>query len=164
MFLAIALLLPQAFHQFKDLGRILLPMHLPVILCGFICGWPWGLAAGLAAPILSSALFGMPVIIPTGIAMAFELATYGAVSGILFRILPKKFPFMYLALLASMLLGRIISGAVQYMIAGLRNTVFSLDAFIAGAFTVAFPGIILQIILIPPLVAALRRAGLKLNE
>lgn len=164
MFLTIALLLPQVFHQFKDFGRIFLPMHLPVILCGFIVGWPWGLAIGLIAPLLSSALFGMPVIFPTGVAMALELAAYGLISGLLWNLFPKKIPFLYLALISSMVSGRIISGSVQYLIAGLKNTEFSLSAFWTGTVILALPGIIIQFILIPLLVIALRRASLVLNK
>ena len=164
MFLTIALLLPQVFHQFQDFGRIFLPMHLPVILCGFICGWPWGLAVGLVAPLLSSAIFGMPMIFPIGVSMAFELAMYGAASGFLYRLLPKKISFIYITLITSMILGRIISGTIQYLIAGFKNTEFNFSAFIAGVTTIALPGIIIQIILIPLLILAFRRTRFILND
>ena len=159
MFLAVALLLPQVFHQFGDLGRILLPMHLPVILCGFVCGWPWGLVVGLVSPLVSSAMFQMPPPFPTGTAMAFELATYGAMTGLLQKLFPKKILFIYANLILSMIFGRLVSGAVQFLIAGLGNTEFSFAAFWGGAIVVAAPGIAVQLLLIPPLVAALRRAN-----
>ena len=161
MFLAIALLLPQVFHQFGDLGRVLLPMHLPVLLCGFVCGWPWGLAVGLVSPIISSALFGMPPLFPVGVAMIFELAAYGALTGPLIKFLPKKIPYIYINLILSMIAGRLVSGAALFIIAGLGNTEFSFSAFWSGTIVVAIPGIVIQILLIPPLVVALRRAGLK---
>lgn len=163
MFLSVALLLPQIFHQFKDLGRVLLPMHLPVLLAGFICGWPWGLAVGLVAPLLSSALFGMPVIFPAGVSMAFELAVYGAMTGLFYRLLPKKIPFIYITLLISMISGRLVSALVQFVISGFRNTEFSLSAFWSGTVIIALPGIIIQLILIPLLVLAIRRVGIKSN-
>ena len=50
LFLALALALPFLTGQIPQLGSALLPMHLPVLLCGMICGWPWGLAVGLICP------------------------------------------------------------------------------------------------------------------
>ena len=152
MFLALALVLPFLTGQIKEMGNMLLPMHLPVLLCGFICGPVWGLAVGFFAPLLRFAMFGMPMIMPTGIAMAFELAAYGAVSGLLYRVLPQKLPYTYASLLVAMLLGRIVWGAVSLSLNLVSGTDFPFSAFVAGAFLNAFPGMLIQIIAIPPLV------------
>ena len=72
MFLTIAYVLPFFTGQIPQVGAMLCPMHIPVLLCGFICGWPWGLAVGLIAPLLRSATLGMPPMFPTAICMAFE--------------------------------------------------------------------------------------------
>lgn len=93
---------------------MLCPMHIPVILCGFICGWQYGLLIGVMAPLLRSLTLGMPPIFPTAVAMAFELATYGAISGILYQVLPKKKPFIYVALLIAMIVGRLVWGACDF--------------------------------------------------
>ena len=77
-------------------------MHLPALLCGFMCGWPWGLAVGLISPLLRSVIFGMPPMFPTAVSMAFEMAVYGAVSGLLYRLLPKKKGYIYVSLIAAM--------------------------------------------------------------
>ena len=83
LFLALALVLPFLTGQIPQIGNMLLPMHLPVLLCGLICGWQYGGVVGFAAPLLRSALFGMPPMI-TAIAMAFELAAYGIIVGALY--------------------------------------------------------------------------------
>ena len=83
IFLALGLLLPFFTGQIPRLGSLLLPMHLPVFLCGLLCGWQYGLAVGGILPLLRFALFGMPKIFPTGIAMSFELAAYGLIAGAL---------------------------------------------------------------------------------
>ena len=80
LYLAIALVLPFLTGQIPEIGSMLCPMHIPALLCGFVCGWPWGLAVGFVSPLLRSLLFGMPTAY-TAVAMAFELAAYGAVSG-----------------------------------------------------------------------------------
>lgn len=103
LFLALALVLPSLTGQMKELGNMLLPMHLPVLLCGFICGPVWGLTVGYVAPLLRFLMFGMPVIMPVGIAMAFELCAYGALAGLLYTHLPKKLPYIYISLLGAML-------------------------------------------------------------
>lgn len=73
LFLALGLLLPFVTGQIAAFGSWFLPMHLPVLLCGFVCGWPYGLAVGFVVPLLRSFLFGMPPMMPTAVAMAFEL-------------------------------------------------------------------------------------------
>jgi len=158
LFLALTLVLPFLTGQIPQIGSMLCPMHIPVLLCGFLCGWPWGLIVGVIAPPLRSILFGMPPMFPTATAMAFELATYGLVSGLMYQKLPKKNSFIYAALLVAMLAGRIVWGIVQFVIAGLQNSTFTMSAFLAGAVTSALPGIILQLVLIPLLVIALKRA------
>lgn len=164
LFLAIALVLPFLTGQIPEIGAMLSPMHIPVLLCGFVCGWPWGLVVGAVAPILRSLLFGMPYMFPTAVAMAFELAAYGAASGILYKLLPKKNIFVYVALILSMIAGRLVWGLVQYVLLGIQGTSFSAEAFLAGAVTSAVPGIILHIILIPILVIVMRNTKLILNE
>ena len=157
MFLALALALPFLTGQIPQVGSALCPMHIPVLLCGFFCG-PWyALAVGLVAPLLRFALFGMPPLMPTGIAMCFELATYGFVSGLLYKLLPGKKVFTYVTLIAAMLAGRIIWGIARVILAGLAQSEFTWTAFLSGAFVNAVPGIILHILLIPVLVIALKR-------
>lgn len=80
LFVAIGLVLPFFTGQIPAVGRMLLPMHIPVLLCGLICGWKYGLAVGAVLPLTRSLLFGMPTLYPTAIAMTFELATYPVIS------------------------------------------------------------------------------------
>ena len=156
--LALCLVLPFLTGQIPQIGSALSPMHIPVLLCGFICG-PWyALAVGFIAPALRFVLFGMPPIYPTGLAMCFELAAYGVLTGLLYRALPKKTGNIYLALIAAMLGGRIVWGAARAVMSGVGDHSFTWAAFLAGAFTNAIPGIVLHIVIIPPIVLALRRA------
>ena len=164
LFLAMALVLPFLTGQIPEVGSMLCPMHIPALLCGFFCGWPWGLMVGFVAPLLRSVTFGMPPMFPVAICMAFELATYGAVSGALYQKLPKKKSSVYVALLVAMVVGRLVWGAARVILAGLSGSSFTWALFLAGAFTNAVPGIILHLILIPVLVTAMDRAGLSLNK
>ena len=157
MFLALALVLPFLTGQIKQLGNALCPMHLPVLLCGFFCG-PWsGLAVGFIAPLLRFFLFGMPAPMPTGIAMCFELGTYGLISGLLYKNLPKKRIYVYVSLAAAMIAGRIFWATAIFVLFCIGKTAFNVSIIIYSAFIDAIPGIILQIVLVPVLVMVLKK-------
>ncbi|MCR5296257.1 MAG: ECF transporter S component [Clostridiales bacterium] len=164
LFLALAMVLPFVTGQIPQIGAMLCPMHIPALLCGFMCGWPWGMLVGFVAPLLRSVIFGMPAMFPGAVAMAFELAVYGGVAGLLYRVLPRKKRNIYITLVVSMIAGRVVWGAVRMILAGLSGNSFTWALFAAGAVTNAIPGIILQLVLIPVLVIVLERAGLTLNQ
>ena len=149
MFLALAFVMPFLTGQIPQIGSMLCPMHIPVLLCGFFCGAPWGLAVGVIAPLLRSFTLGMPPMFPTAFCMAFELAAYGFVSGFLYQLFPKKIPFIYVVLIISMLCGRIIWGIAMFCCMGLNLEKFGLTSFWLGGFVNAIPGIIVQIVIIP---------------
>lgn len=155
LFLAISFVMPFLTGQIPEIGSMLCPMHIPVLLCGFICGWPWGFAVGFIAPLLRSFTLGMPPLFPTAVCMAFELAAYGLVSGLMHKLLPRKKPYIYCSLLAAMLVGRLVWGVAMLICMGINGGGFTFAAFLAGAFTNAIPGIILQLVLVPLLVAVL---------
>lgn len=161
--LALCMALPFLTGQIPEIGSMLAPMHIPVLLCGFLCGWQYGLAVGFIAPLLRFVLFGMPPIFPTGVAMAFELAAYGLFAGLLYRLLPKKILHIYTTLLFSMLAGRIVWGIVRALLSGVAQSEFTWAMFLSGAFVSAIPGIVCHIVLIPVLVIALKKAGLMQN-
>ncbi len=160
MFLALAFVLPFLTGQIQQIGNMLCPMHIPVILCGFVCGGPWGLAVGFTAPILRSLTLGMPQLYPAAFAMSFELAVYGLMSGVLYRVFPKKKGYIYCSLIISMIIGRLVWGAVQFACMGLDASKFGFAAFWAGAVANAVPGIILQLVLIPVVVMLLEKTKL----
>lgn len=161
MFLASAIVLPFLTGQIKAIGNMLLPMHIPVMLCGLVCGWQYGLIIGAVAPIMRSAIFGMPVMFPSAIGMAFELATYGLVIGYLFSHARWKcIKSLYRCLLTAMVCGRVVWGIVQTCLLGLGENGFTLTAFLSGAILKAIPGIILQLVLIPAIMLILGKTHL----
>jgi uncharacterized membrane protein len=161
MFVAIGVVLPFFTGQIPRIGNMLLPMHIPVFLCGLICGWQYGAIVGFVLPLFRSVLFSMPVMFPTAAAMAFELMTYGLAAGLLYgRSKWQCVIALYRSLLIAMLSGRIVWGFVQMIFLGLGGNRFTWKAFMAGAFLNAIPGIILQLVFIPAVMVALNRTGL----
>ena len=159
LFLALGLVLPFLTGQIPEIGGMLLPMHIPVLICGFVCGWKHGMAVGFITPLLRMMVFGMPPL-TTAIGMAFELSAYGTVTGILYRKLPSSKLRIYGSLLAAMIAGRLVWGLTSVVIYGVSGAAFSWQIFIGSAILNAIPGIILQIILIPALIYALEKSGL----
>ena len=153
--LALAYVLPFLTGQIPEIGAMLCPLHIPVIICGFVCGWPWGLLVGFIAPLFRSLTLGMPPLFPTATCMAFELAAYGAISGLTKKIFPKKKAYIYAELLIAMIVGRIVWGLAMVVCMGIKGGAFTFSAFMAGAVINAIPGIILQIVIIPPIVMIL---------
>ena len=161
MFVALGLLLPFLTGQIPNIGRMLLPMHFPVFLCGLICGWQYGLAVGLIVPIFRSFLFGSPVMFPMAVSMAFELAAYGILTGILYQHSKNQnMKTLMGSIVISMLGGRLVYGIMQVLLLGLGDKGFTWQAYIQGAFVMAIPGIVLQLILLPVIMAALNKTGL----
>lgn len=158
MFLTIGVVLPFFTSQIKEIGDTLLPMHIPALLCGFICG-PWyGLVTGIMIPLLKSLVSSMPPIYPNAVWMALELATYGFVAGFLYR--KKRNPrtgYTYVCLITSMIAGRIVWGIAKAVLLGIGGKSFGISAFIAGGFVDAIPGIVIQLVLIPILLKALKK-------
>ena len=153
MLLALAFVLPYLTANNRELGNALCLMHIPVLLCGFFCGGPWGLVVGFIAPLLRFFIIGAPPM-PIAATMAFELAAYGLMSGILYRAFPKKKIFIYCSLIISMIAGRLVLGVANFVVSGAD---YGLEAFWTGAVVNAIPGIILQIVLIPVVVMALEK-------
>ncbi len=161
LFLALCMILPFFTMQIPEIGSMLLPMHLPVLLCGFLVGWPYALAIGFIAPIMRSLFLTMPPMFPTAIGMAFEMATYGLVCGVLYAKAKHTMVNIYAILITAMVVGRIVWGCAQFAMLGFSATAFPMSAFLSGALLTAIPGIIVQLILVPILVKALDKQGLN---
>lgn len=162
MFIAIGIVLPFFTGQIREIGNMLLPMHIPVFLCGLICSWQYGTVVGFVLPLLRSMLFSMPPLYPNAIAMAFELAAYGLITGLLYaQFKNKNLRAVILSILPAMLGGRLVWGIAQTALLGLGENGFTFAAFMAGGFANAVPGIILQLILLPSVMLLIEKAHTK---
>ena len=155
-FIALGVLLPMIFHMTGFGGPIILPMHIPVLLAGFYLGGLYGLFVGFLTPLLSHFVTGMPPLspVPMLIIMMFELSAYGFIAGILFT----KTRRIFSSLIASMVGGRIVAGGVVWLLVNLFEfgQLGAPIVFISGAVVTGLPGIVLQLFLIPILVAKLK--------
>ena len=156
--IALCVVVPMAFHVIPNAGSVMLPMHLPVLLCGLVCGWQYGLLCGILGPMVSSVLTGMPpaAVLP---GMMVECGMYGCVGGLMMERIRtgSLYADLYISLPVAMVMGRVISGIVKALI---LTPGLSITAWATASFVTALPGISIQLILLPTLIVALTRAGL----
>ncbi len=162
MCLAIALLLPQAFHLvgIQGAGVIFLPMHIPVFIGGMLLGPLYGLILGVLAPLVSFAITGMPNA-QRVLFMVGELATYGMISGLLFhqlRFSTKRFGAT-MALIISMISGRITYAILISIATYLFHIPLGGIGAVLTSITTGLPGIIIQLIFVPSCVVMILKGG-----
>ena len=157
--MATGIVLPFFTGQIPEIGNMLLPMHLPVIVAGLVCGWKYGAAVGFILPLLRSLMFSRPVLYPSAIAMALELCTLAAVCGSLFALSRHSCIYsLYRALICGILASRAVWGVAMslLMLGGAEG--FTFTAFILGAFVNSALGIFFELILVPLIMVALGKA------
>ncbi len=154
LFIALGLLTPMAFHFVggPGAGALFLPMHIPVFLAGLLAGPVVGFTAGIITPGLSSLLTGMPPPIPVAVMMTFELGVFGVLSGFMYF---RQRASLWLSLLIAMFGGRLIYGVLAYVALPLIGfDSVPLWAPLTVGLIRSWPGILIQLILIPPIVYA----------
>ena len=171
MLLAVGLVLPFITGNIQAIAKIISPLHIPVLICGLCCGWSWGLGLGIVLPLLRGLLFGIPVFPTSALPMAFELAAYGLLTGLLYPAFLKLFksknhlPAMLCALIVSMVLGRFVGGAAKALFITLgvigSKSPYTFAAFFSSYFVSTAAGAVIHLILVPAVVTALEKAKLS---
>lgn len=164
LLLALAFVLPFFTGQIPQIGMMLSPMHIPAMLAGFILPLPWAVGIAFIMPLLRSMIFQIPVMLPMALTMAFELASYALIISLLAKVLAKSWPGIIATLLIAMAGGRIVFTIANFIILNLMGIPFNFSTVFKALTIGGLPGIIVQLILIPPLVIALRRAGMPAPE
>ncbi|WP_018963671.1 ECF transporter S component [Coprothermobacter platensis] len=155
LLIAIGILLPVVFHMVSLGGPMFLPMHLPVIIAGFLLPWQFAALVGAVTPLLSSFLTGMPPM-PGALTMVAELTTYAIVTSLLYRHLRKG---IYGSMILAMVSGRLVSIIANWALLTLvLGQPFKITSFLYTMFAVGLPGIVFQLIVIPPLVTLILHA------
>lgn len=152
LFLAIGILLPMLFHTVGIMGKIFLPMHIPVLIAGYLLNPLTAFILGFITPLLSSVLTGMPILFPMAIIMAFELACYGFFVSLMRRELKLS---VITSLIISMIMGRIVAFLVIFIMSNFFGIKLNPLLFIKGGIITGLPGIVVQIIFVPTVIMGL---------
>ncbi|MBN1154645.1 ECF transporter S component [candidate division KSB1 bacterium] len=150
LFLALCIIVPIVFHMLGA-GAIFLPMFLPILVAALILRYPYGLIVGTLGPLISSLTTGMPVLFPMAIFMSVEGLTMTFVAGYLYR--SRKFSVL-LSIAIALTIDRIILFFMVILVVpllGLPPKMFSLLSILYS-----LPGVVLQLIVVPIIISALR--------
>lgn len=159
---ALSVVLPQIFHMVggKAMGGAFLPMHLPVLLGGYLLNPAAALLCGALSPLLSFFTSGMSAF-PRLIFMIFELGAYGFFTSLFAH--KCRLP-VFLSLPLSWICGRAVYFlSVAFALHILHVEIAGMPSAFAAvwtAVTAGVPGLILQAVTVPILVAALKKARL----
>ena len=161
LLIAIGCILPSFFHMF-GLGTAFSPLHFPALLCGLVCGPLYGLACGILNPILCSLLTGMPPAARLGY-MIPEIACYGLFAGLIFFAIRKKssentMRDLYIALVSALLIGKAVGGVFRALM--FTGGTYTVKLWATTFFVESLPGIVVQLITIPLVYMALKKAKL----
>ncbi len=163
MFIATGILLPLVTANNPQLGKTICPMHIPVFICGAVCGWQWGMAAGIITPLLRAVIFPSPLLYPDAISMAFELATYGLIIGLLLKLLSGKtdrVASIYISLTAAMVVGRVVLAFARFALYGMfGGAAYTWATWVSVSVVGALPALVIQFAIIPPVIYAFGKYG-----
>ena len=152
---ALGLLLPIGFHALGWGGKVFLPMHLPVLAAGFLVSPATAVTLGVVVPLLSSLLTGMPPLAPPVAALvALELAAKAGLASVLYRTL--RLP-MWVVLPVVILADWGVLAVAVWWGAALFEIKGSVPNYVAGAVLLSLPGTILQLAIVPAMVAAVQK-------
>jgi len=151
LFGALGVVLPMLFHV-VGLGRVFLPMHLPVVACGLVVAPPVGFAVGFVTPLISSIATGMPPLMPMALLMTLELGALGAGAGVARRIL--KLPNAA-AVVFAVIVGRTVGGLETIVLAPLLGLKPNIGAYLAASIITSWPGLLLQLAVAPAVAVAI---------
>jgi len=159
--IALGVLLPIVFHMVSLGGPMFLPMHIPVLVAGFLLPWQYAALVGAITPLLSSFLTGMPPV-PTVFTMTAELLTYAVTTSLLYRNFKKN---TYVSMISAMLIGRLVSILANWILFSfVLGIPFKLTSFLYTMLVIGLPGIVIQLLTIPPLVTLLTRVQNTIRE
>lgn len=155
LFIALCLLVPFAFHLI-GLGKMFLPMFLPILLAGFMIRFPAAILVGLLGPWISALITGMPPLFPTAVSMSVEGAATSGLASYCYN--QRQLPF-WLSLIISIAAQRMARIVMLWLILPLFG--LPVRALSLADFLYSFPGIILQLVLVPMIFKLLERSKLK---
>ena len=150
LLLAITVTIPSILPQHHIYGKMLQPMHIPVYLSAYIVGGPIAMVIGAVSPLLRHAWVGMPAM-SVAIPMCFEMATYGMVTWVVYRISHHRGRSIVKSLLAGMLSGRVVWGIATYV---MNKT--PMATILTEGFVNALPGIMLQMFIVSLVIYGLK--------
>ena len=148
----ILLLLPRNILPYVEM---FCPVLFFAILTGMLTSPVYGAFVGALAPLAAFALRGTPVFLPDVLANMISCAAAGVMAGICYQL----FMFPFGAAVAALLLSRIVLGVTKVILCLILKMSYKFTDYLDEAMVSVWPGILACIVLIPLLLAALKKRG-----
>lgn len=152
LFCALGITVPVLFHVL-GVGRVFLPMHLPILFGGLLLRPGMAALTGGVTPWASTLITGMPPL-PMAVIMCAELATLGAVASAAFRAGMPVWLAAWLAIGARVAVTFVLTLGLARIL-HLPPSATGLASVLAG-----MPGMVLQAALVPAAAFPLARRRL----
>jgi hypothetical protein len=174
LFIALGIVVPYVFHAVGGghLGRLFLPMYLPVLAAAMLVSPLVAFCVGLLTPALSSLLTGMPPVVTPVVPMLFLMMVELSLMALLASLLHRRLRLnVFVTVVATLLFGRVITGltAAAFIslpqdwlraLGGFPNLPRDPILYVKLATVAAIPGLIMLLIVVPALVLAVERISL----
>lgn len=153
--IVLGVVLSMMVNVFKGLYGMILPIHIPVIIAGLLLGPISGINVAVLTPILSNIFCGFPRFEELFF-IIFELFCYGCIAGFL----RNRNINTYLILIILSILARVVYFGGIWILGDIISVGDISIKSIIKIIIEQIPGMILQIIVIPPLLKKLK-SGVK---
>lgn len=149
---AMGVLLPYITGLFQ-VERYLLTMQLPILIAACLLPMNWAVLSAVLTLVLNSVLLGVPEIYPLFPIMLCQVIALAACLNMLYRVMEKNiYPSLLLSILAGWILFFCAASILSWILPGVNAIAFTREFILHG-----WLGIVLQIALVPPVVAIVRK-------
>lgn len=156
LFGALAIVLPILFHA-VGMGKVFLPMYLPILALGLLASWRTAALVGLLAPLISAVLTGMPPMAPPiAFIMMAELAALAMTASLARAVGLGIWPGAVLGLLAARAVGVFALLTIGRAL-GFQQGLYE---FAILGFVASWPGVALQLTVVPSAVYLIEHSSI----
>lgn len=156
LFGALGIVVPIVFHA-VGMGKIFLPMYLPILALGLLASWEVAIVVGVATPLLSAVVTGMPPLAPPiAVLMACELAALAGAASVCRRVGLGVWPAAVVGMVSARLVGAMALATVGRLL-GLQQTLWQ---YAMASVVLSWPGMVLQLTVVPATVYTIERTSL----
>lgn len=145
----VGIILVTLTHKLKLDGSIFLPIYIPIILAGYLLPKSFVLSMAILLPLSSYFMSGMPNLYPTMLIIIVELSALGICISDFYR---KSEMTIAMSLITSIICSKLILALFLFILAAFFSVELDPMLYIINGVKKGFPGIIIQLIIIPGLV------------
>lgn len=158
LLVAVGLFLPEVLRLKGLSEQVLLPMQIPVALAGFLLPMNWAVACAVLVPVLNSAVYDIPFLTVDLPLWVCQLIALAAFANFYYTMLGKN---IYVAILCAEMLSFVFLFCAASIFCAVSPGGMRALPYFRHAVTAGWPGILLQILVVPPCVMLIEKLKAK---